>query len=143
MTEKTVLFVDDETMLIELYADTFKSFGYTTYEATNYHEGMELFRRHRPILVLVDLILNDQIGGVHCCKSIKDIQPLTIVVAVSGALGGSYTISNLRRQGLDHVLLKPVRKEAFEYLSLLAYRMRNRWDQIIKTGVDKIKYGTD
>ncbi len=131
MTEKTVLFVDDETMITDLYSDTFRGFGYKTWEAANYEEAMLLFRKHKPILVLIDLILNDNIGGVNCCKSIKDIQPLTIAVAVSGAFEGSYTISHLRRQGMDHFIEKPALNDTFKFVADVAFAARSRWDSII------------
>lgn len=59
-----VLLVEDEPSLIAMYQAAFKSSPYTILVAPDAKNGFELALKHKPILVLLDIILPQEEGTV-------------------------------------------------------------------------------
>ncbi len=57
-----VLIVDDEADSNEIVRMVLTSLGATVYEASNGQQGLELFRRERPTLVLTDISMPEMDG---------------------------------------------------------------------------------
>jgi DNA-binding NtrC family response regulator len=133
MTEKSVLIVDDETVITETLEKMFLEFDYSEIRtAQTMKEGLSEFKLFNPILVLTDLRLYNNIGGVHLCEEIKKIAPLTIVVSMSGMYDSSYSLSYLRRHGFDHMIPKPFNIDEIRQIANCAYNCRETWDTIAR-----------
>ena len=130
--EKNILIVDDEKDILTVLSHMTRDLGWEAYVATNAKDAIELFKRVQPPLVLTDLLLQDGVGGVNVCKEIKNISPLTLVVAISGSYSGSYSISHLRRSGFDHFVPKPFKHEQFKKLIETVIICRKGWDKLVK-----------
>ncbi|MCJ7787977.1 MAG: response regulator, partial [Methyloceanibacter sp.] len=53
----TVLIVEDNELNMKLFHDILAAHGYTTIQTRNGLEALELARRHRPALILMDIQL--------------------------------------------------------------------------------------
>jgi DNA-binding response OmpR family regulator len=93
-----ILVVNDDPETLRIQRLLLGKAGYTVIEAATGGEGLEMARRHRPDLVLLDVVLPD-LGGLEVCRRIKADQDLrdTIVVLYSGL----QTSSNEQVEGLD------------------------------------------
>ncbi len=78
-----VLVVDDSEYLRELMCEVLKRDGYCSVrEASNGEEAVELFREHRPSLVLMDVIMPIE-NGLIAMKKILEIDPDVVVILVT------------------------------------------------------------
>jgi len=80
VAEKTVLVVDDEASLRLLMQATLGRGAYRVLEATNGAAGLELARRERPDLVILDVGMPD-LDGYTVCRALKG-DPETAGMAV-------------------------------------------------------------
>jgi len=127
---KDVLIVDDEKGILELLGHIARDQGWEPYTAQDAVGALQQFNGVRPPIVITDLRLGDGIGGVNLMKEIKNIDPLTIVVAMSGLYDSSYTVSNLRRAGFDHLVTKPVTIKTMQQILTHCGTCRSGWEDI-------------
>ena len=130
--KKDILIIDDDEDILTILGHMTRDLGWEAYVAKNAQDAIELFKRIQPPLVLTDLLLRDGVGGVNICKKIKNISPLTLVVAISGSYSGSYSISHLRRSGFDHFVPKPFEHEQLKKLIETVIICRKGWDKLVK-----------
>ena len=101
----TILLVEDEAALRNVWRVYLESKGYTVLEAGNAKEAMRIFQSHdRPIHVLITDIVMPGLGGLELAKSALELRPALSVVLVSG-----YTDRPLDREaiGSGKFLQKP------------------------------------
>ena len=128
--QKSVLLVDDEEYILTLLGRIFQDLGWEVFTAKNAEEALHLFNRTSVPLVVTDLRLHDDIGGVNIAREIKNISPLAIVIAMSGLYDESYSVSHLRRSGFDHMIEKPVKINAIKSIVEAVTACRIAWDRI-------------
>src|SRR5260370_16897014 len=80
---KTVLIVEDNELNMKLFRDLLEAHGYATSGTSNGFEALDLVRKLRPDLVLMDILL-PQVSGLEVPRSFNYhpqfhlIPPLTI-----------------------------------------------------------------
>lgn len=104
-----VLVVDDDPCTVELMVSLLQDEGFATLEAGNGKEALDLVRRERPELVLLDVVLPD-LNGREVCARIKEDPELkdVFIILISG-----HEITREKRimgleSGADEYLSKPV-----------------------------------
>jgi two-component system phosphate regulon response regulator PhoB len=80
----TVLIVEDDTMLQSAYATVLSEEGYAVFVAVDGVEGVELSRKHKPDLILLDMLMPN-LNGLEFLRelNIKQSLPQTKVVVLS------------------------------------------------------------
>jgi len=68
---KTVLIVEDNELNMKLFRDLLEAHGYQTTGTSNGYEALDLVRKMRPDLVLMDIQL-PQVSGLEVTRWIKD-----------------------------------------------------------------------
>jgi two-component system cell cycle response regulator DivK len=68
---KTVLIVEDNELNMKLFRDLLEAHGYQTSGTSNGFEALDLVRKLRPDLILMDIQL-PQVSGLEVTKWIKD-----------------------------------------------------------------------
>jgi len=106
MPKKTLLCIDDDTVVLSLLERFFTPRGYDVLTARDGEEGLALFRSHRPDLVLVDLVM-PVLDGFAVLRYLKSNAPDTPVLVVSGEGSMGDVISALRL-GAWNYQTKPV-----------------------------------
>jgi len=86
---KTVLIVEDNELNMKLFRDLLEAHGYQTSGTSNGFEALDLVRKLRPDLILMDIQL-PQVSGLEVTRWIKD-DP-------RGRLRGVFVQTNFRRQ---------------------------------------------
>ncbi|WP_051822426.1 ATP-binding response regulator [Desulfonatronum thiodismutans] len=116
---ESILIVDDEEILLELYAEILTSQGYEVSLARTASEGLALTRELQPDLVLLDVGLPDG-NGVDVCRRIKNDPSLsgTSVFLFSGKYVDSEKQADGLEIGADEYLVKPMK--AREFLARIA-----------------------
>jgi len=67
---KTILLVDDDLTLLEMYEDRLKAEGYDITRATNGEEALQKLRETKPALVILDIMM-PKVNGFDVLKNIR------------------------------------------------------------------------
>jgi DNA-binding response OmpR family regulator len=103
-----ILIIDDDEAVRTRLRLTLAHFGHTAIAAGDGHEGLKLFRHHRPDLVITDIVMPEK-EGLAVVLELRQMQPKPKIIAVSGG-GRRDAEEYLRLAGLlgaDRVLTKP------------------------------------
>ncbi len=107
----SILTIDDEAGIRQNLSAYLEDCGYRTLGAANGFEGMEVFRRERPDVVLCDLRMPGM-DGLEVLARIRDESPDTPVIVVSGVGTLGDVVEALRRGAWDY-LTKPIQDMEF------------------------------
>ncbi len=99
-----ILIVDDEPTILETVENKLRKEGFSTFTAESAEEGMRLFRRVKPDLVLLDIML-PQRSGTDLCRAIRK-DSATPIIFVSAKADESDRIKGLDL-GADDYITKP------------------------------------
>ena len=108
----TVLIIEDEPEFRLTLAAYLEDSGYTILEAADGQEGLEIFTRERPDIVLTDLRM-PKMDGYGLITAIKTESPATPIIAFTGT-GDLMAAHKALSLGARDCLFKPI-----EDLSLL------------------------
>ncbi len=105
---KTVLIVEDNELNMKLFQDLLEAHGYTTVGTRNGIETLELARRHRPDLILMDIQL-PEVSGLEVTKWLKDdpeLKTIPVIAVTAFAMKGDE--ERIRDGGCEAYLSKPI-----------------------------------
>ena len=105
---KTVLIVEDNELNMKLFNDLLEAHGYGTLQTRSGVEAVELARRHKPDLILMDIQL-PEVSGLQVIMWIKndeDLKHIPIIAITAFAMKGDE--EKIRQGGCDAYLSKPI-----------------------------------
>jgi two-component system cell cycle response regulator DivK len=109
----TVLIVEDNELNMKLFHDLLAAHGYATIQTRNGLEALELARRHRPALILMDIQL-PEVSGLEVTKWLKDDDELrTIPVVAITAFAMKGDEERIRSGGCEAYISKPISVSGF------------------------------
>lgn len=110
---RTVLIVEDNELNMKLFHDLLAAHGYATIQTRNGLEALELARRHRPALILMDIQL-PEVSGLEVTKWIKEDDELrTIPVVAITAFAMKGDEERIRSGGCEAYISKPISVSGF------------------------------
>ncbi|HEY0019239.1 MAG TPA: sigma-54 dependent transcriptional regulator [Longimicrobium sp.] len=98
----SVLICDDEELLVKSCGQILSSEGYTVHTEGRGKNALENVRRHRPDIVLTDLMLPDM-DGLALLKEIKKVAPDTLVVMITGFATVDSSVEAIRAGAYDYI----------------------------------------
>ena len=143
MTVNKILIIDDEKNIVKFLSMSLKVDGYETVVAYNGAEGIEVFKKEQPDIVLTDIKM-PEMDGLEVLRQIKMIDPETEVIIITGHGDIDSTIAALQR-GASDFINKPVKDEALAIALKRAEAkiyMRRQLDQYTCNLEDKIEEAT-
>lgn len=108
MAEKVML-VDDEDAIREILGLSIADLGYEVETAANGEAAIALFSRFAPGIVLTDIKMPGM-DGIELLKRLKELNPDTEVIMVSGHGDMDLVVKSLQYEALDFIT-KPIRDE--------------------------------
>ena len=107
-----ILVIDDEKATLSMFRLFLDAYGYSVYTAENGTEGLEIFRKEKPAIVLTDIKMPG-IDGLAVLQQIKQVAPRTAVIVITGH--GDTALAE-QAAALDAVdfISKPIKKEALD-----------------------------
>jgi two-component system cell cycle response regulator DivK len=105
---KTVLIVEDNELNMKLFRDLLEAHGYQTTGTSNGFEALDLVRKLRPDLILMDIQL-PQVSGLEVTRWIKDdpeLRAIPVVAVTAFAMKGDE--ERIREGGCEAYLSKPI-----------------------------------
>jgi len=106
--EKVILIVEDDPKNLKLFRDLIQVSGYTTLEATDGKQGVELAREKKPDLILMDIQM-PVMDGFEATKLLKNddvTKDIPIVALTAYAMQGDE--EKMREAGFDGYISKPI-----------------------------------
>jgi len=76
-----ILVVEDEKILSEMYEDKFSQSGFLAVVANSAEEGLELLKKEKPDLILLDILLPQE-NGIQFLDKMKDIPELSKIPVI-------------------------------------------------------------
>ena len=104
-----LLLIDDEKAIVRVLSISLRSDGYDVVTAYSGEEGLEVFQRESPDIVLTDIKMPGM-DGLEVLKRVKDLNPDTEVIIITGHGDMGSAIESLQYGASDFVN-KPVRDE--------------------------------
>jgi two-component system chemotaxis response regulator CheY len=105
-TSGSLLIVDDSsTVRRSIERHIFSNRVTEIYQAANGREAMELFERHRPEFVTMDLTM-PEMDGLTCISKMMALKPDTRLMVIS-ALGDAETAIEAVERGANEYVIKP------------------------------------
>lgn len=118
-----ILLIDDEETILRVLARSLKSDGYDVVTARSGDEGIKVFIKESPQIILTDIKMPGM-DGLEVLRRIKDIQPEAEVIIITGHGDIDSAIESLQ-YGASDFINKPVKDEA---LSIALERAREKID---------------
>jgi two-component system cell cycle response regulator DivK len=105
---KTVLIVEDNELNMKLFHDLLQANGFETIETRNGIEALDLARKHKPDLILMDIQL-PEVSGLEVTKWIKEddeLKAIPVIAVTAFAMKGDE--ERIREGGCEAYLSKPI-----------------------------------
>ncbi len=118
-----LLLIDDEEGIRTVLGLYLEDGGYQVLTAASGEEGLALFRREQPPIVLTDIKMPGM-GGVELLRRIKQMSPDTEVIMITGHGDLELAIQSLKHQATDFIT-KPINEDVLE---IALQRARERMD---------------
>ena len=106
--KKSVMIVEDNELNMKLFHDLLDAHGYDTLQARSGLEALQLARKHRPKLIIMDIQL-PEVSGLEVTKWLKDdedLREIPIVAVTAFAMKGDE--ERIREGGCEAYLSKPI-----------------------------------
>ena len=128
MSERiSVLIIDDEEYLLEMLKDNLNIDGFEVHQTANGREGIDIARRIKPDVILLDRIMPEMDGMQVLSELKRDEQTKHIPVFMLTAKTAPSDISQAICEGAEGYFAKP-----FEVLKL-GRTIRHKLEELAKT----------
>ena len=105
---KRVMIVEDNELNMKLFHDLLEAHGYATIQTRNGKDVLQLARRHKPHLILMDIQL-PEVSGLDVTRWLKDDPELcTIPVIAVTAYAMKGDEERIRQGGCEAYISKPI-----------------------------------
>ena len=98
-----ILIVDDNDKLRSIFKTILKDFE--VFEAQNGLEAIEIYKKEKPDIILMDILM-PEMDGIVATRKILDIDPKTSIIAITAYSSRS---TDIIEAGAKEVLNKPIR----------------------------------
>jgi len=137
LSKKKILVVDDEEDILEFLSYNLTKEGAKVYTANNGLTAIEIAKKKRPDLILLDVMM-PEMDGVETCMQLRD-KPETknIIIAFLTARGEDYSQIAGFDAGADDYVTKPIKPRVL--ISRLKALLRRKEGAIQSEGTTEVK----
>ncbi len=116
---KVILIVDDEPTNVELMHVVFQNNGYTTLEAIDGKQGVEMARSQKPDVIIMDknMPVMDGLEATQILKKDQSTKHIPIIFVTSSAMKGDR--EEILQSGCDEYISKPI--DIYKVLDMVAH----------------------
>lgn len=126
VSDYKILLVDDEPDILEFVGYNLKKEGYQVSTASNGREAIQIAKKEKPHLIILDVMMPDM-DGMETCREIRAIDGLkNVLVAFLTARNEDYSQIAGFDAGADDYINKPIKPRVLiSRISALLRRMNN------------------
>jgi two-component system, cell cycle response regulator DivK len=106
--DKTVLIVEDNELNMKLFHDLLEAHGIATVQTNDGRNVLDLARRHKPDLILMDIQL-PEVSGLDVTRWLKDdaeLKSIPVIAVTAFAMKGDE--QKIREGGCEDYISKPI-----------------------------------
>ena len=108
--EEKILVVDDSLLTRRMLVDALNTIGFSKiYEATDGVEGVEQYKKLKPDLTTLDIVMPNK-DGLEALKEIMELDPNANIIMIT-SVGQDHYIDKSKELGAKFHLIKPFKKE--------------------------------
>ncbi len=110
---KKVLVVEDNELNMKLFRDLLEAHGYQTVQSRNGNEVLDLARREKPDLILMDIQL-PEVSGLDVTRWLKadeELKVIPVIAVTAFAMKGDE--QKIREGGCEDYISKPISVTGF------------------------------
>ncbi|MDX1372769.1 MAG: response regulator [Nitrososphaeraceae archaeon] len=139
---KTVLIIEEDEILLEIYKEILELHDYDVQIASNGTKGIEKFKQTKPELVIMEIEMPD-IDGLEVFKKIKEIDKNANIIIVTSDLEFKTKNQKTLEQEPIKVILKPILVQ--ELLNIAKRYIGSKLEKInsIEEEMDELVHKTD
>ena len=128
-----ILLVDDEEDILNFLSYNLKKEGYEVYTALNGHDGIALAKKHKPDLVVLDVMM-PEMDGIETCRMMRENKELAnLLIVFLSARSEDYTQIAGFDSGADDYITKPIKPRVFiSRIKALLRRLSNSTPKVEK-----------
>lgn len=105
-TKKTILLIEDDSFLLQMYATKLEVEGFEVISALSGVKGLQLLKKNKPDLILLDLLMPNM-NGFEVLEKIKEDQEVKdIPVIILTNLGNREDVQRCLKIGATDYLIK-------------------------------------
>ena len=135
--DTTILLVDDELDILEIIGYNLTAQGYTVVTAQNGVEAIKKAKKHKPKLIILDVMM-PEMDGIEACEKLRLIPELSETdITFLTARGEDYSQVAGFEAGADDYITKPIKPKVLtsKVKSLLRrFKTQDDSQQILKLG---------
>ena len=107
---QSILIVDDQDETRKILSIALRRPTHNVLEATNGIAALKAVKEHKPIVVLLDIMMPGSLNGFQVCEWIKaDVELKNTFVVLLSGLNGKKDFDEARRVGANAYMVKPFR----------------------------------
>ncbi|MFT5090248.1 MAG: DNA-binding response OmpR family regulator [Candidatus Latescibacterota bacterium] len=129
MKKTSILVVDDEQSMREMYEAVLSTADLTTVGAKNAEEALEIINSSPVQVMFLDLQLPGM-NGVELCRKIKTLKPTAVCIAVTGN-SSIFDLVACREAGFDDYFAKPVPVKDLIAAAQASFAKVERWAAVM------------
>ena len=128
-----ILLVDDEEDILNFLSYNLKKEGYEVYTALNGNDGITLAKKHKPHLVVLDVMM-PEMDGIETCRIMRENKELAdLLIVFLSARSEDYTQIAGFDSGADDYITKPIKPRVFiSRIKALLRRLGNSTPKVEK-----------
>jgi CheY-like chemotaxis protein len=104
---KKILVVDDQAEVRSLIFFSLKQLGYELIMASDGEEALDKFKKHRPGIIILDVMMPGGLSGLDVCKKIREDSNFSTRIIFLSALSQPSDIAAGFAAGGDSYITKP------------------------------------
>ncbi len=102
----TIIMIDDNPVILRLYARLFQKAGFSPSTAANGHDGLSMILKEKPVVAIIDYMLPG-LSGIDVCKKIREKNEYDEVKLILFTADNKHSIKKLALEaGIDAVVVK-------------------------------------
>ena len=114
----TILVVDDQVGIVSFLHDFFSQKGYEVIQATSGKRAVQMLKKSKPDIVLLDINLGWGADGIQVLKEIKGINPDARVIMMT-SINDEDVIQESYKLGAEDYIIKPFSLKYLEKVVML------------------------
>ncbi len=106
LKQLTILYVEDEDDVKEQFSRFLKRRIKTLYTASNGREGLKLFKRYNPDIIVTDIQM-PKMSGLAMAETIREVNSEIPIIVITAFNESDYLLKSIDL-GIDKYLFKPI-----------------------------------
>ena len=127
----SLLYVEDEPLIRQNAVEYLARYCHRVYEAKDGVEGLEMYERHKPDIIISDINM-PRLGGLDFASKVRKLDRSTPIILATAHTKTEYLLKAVELQLIKY-LVKPITSEKLEEaLTLAYYTLSNDYAHCIK-----------